>query len=207
METSEKKKYKTRDVLLVASYFTKCEGYHPVADGRNSTRERVLSYLRNNIEEDLSEYQPRAEAAVQWVKNEKSSDWVDNIRSYMTKREVEENAVGILSSVFAGYDNYLKKQESRKELLKSEYQGKPKENITIDVKSTRHISSGKSKYNEDKEFHIHQIIDKSNNVYIWFSDRDYTDDLANAKLLGAMVKSHNERDGVKQTIIQVNDIQ
>ena len=115
META--KKYKTRDVLLVASYFTKNEGYHPVSAGSESTKERVLSYLNNNSSvEDLLEYQPRAEAAIQWVKGEKSSDWVDNIRSYMTKREVQENAIGILSSVFSGYDNFLRKQDAKKHL-------------------------------------------------------------------------------------------
>lgn len=201
------KKYKTRDILLVASYFTKNEGYHPVSAGKDSTKEQVLTYLNtHNTVEDLSEYQSRAEGAVQWVKSEKSSDWIDNIRSFMTKKEVGEDAVGILSSAFSGYDNFLKKQDFKKDLLKSEYRGKPKDKIIIEVRSTKHISSGKSKYNENKEFHIFQIIDNLNNVYIWFADRDYSEDLKKSKRIGAIVKSHNEREGIKQTIVQVSDI-
>lgn len=203
-----KRKYLTRDVLLVASYITKIDGYHPVSSGKDSTKEKVLLYLNNNMSlENLSEYQPRAEAMVQWVKGEKSSDWVDNIRSSMSKKEVDESAIGLLSSAFSGYDHYLRKKESQEDLKKSEYQGKPKEKIVIDVKYTKHITSGKSKFDENKEFHIFQIVDKNNNVYIWFADKDYTEDLKKSKKIGAVVKSYNERDGVKQTIVFVNNIQ
>ena len=209
MEVVEnKKKYKTRDVLLVASYFTKQEGYKPVASGKDSTKEQVLLYLNNhNSVEELSDYQERAEQAVQWVKNEKSSDWVDNLRSSLTKKEIDDSAVGLVSSLFSGYDHHKKKMEDRKELQKSEYVGKPKDSITINVKSSRHITSGKSKFNDNKDFHIIQIIDQDGNVYIWFADQDYSKDLATSKTVRAMVKSHNERDGIKQTIIQVTQIE
>lgn len=208
VETGVKKKYRTRDVLLVASYLTKTEGYHPVSSGKDSTKEKVLLYLNNHISvEDLLEYQPRAEGMIQWVKGEKSSDWVDNIRSSLSKKEVDDSAIGLLSSAFSGYDHFMKKQGAIDDLKKSEYQGKPKDRIVIDVKYTKHITSGKSKFDENKEFHIFQIVDISNNVYIWFADKDYTEDLKKSKKIGAVVKSHNERDGIKQTIIFVNNIQ
>ena len=208
MEVEGRKKYKTRDVLLVASYFTKQEGYKPVSSGKDSTKERVLLYLNNNNStEDLLEYQPRAEQAVQWLKTEKSSDWIDNIRSSLMKKDIDESAIGLVSSLFSGYDHHLKKQEDRKQLQKSEYVGNPKDSITIDVKSSRHITSGKSKFNDNKDFHIIQIIDQSGNVFIWFADQDYSKDLSNCKTVRAIVKSHNERDGVKQTVIQVTQIE
>ena len=209
MEISEnKKKYKTRDVLLVASYYTKHEGYKPVSSGKDSTKERVLLYLNNHSSvDDLTEYQERAEQAVQWVKNEKSTDWIDNLRSSLMKKEIDDSAVGLVASVFSGYDHHVKKLEDRKQLLNSNFVGQPKDNITIDVKSSRHITSGKSKFNDNKDFHILQIIDQSGNVYIWFADQDYSDDLAKSKTVRAIVKSHNERDGVKQTVVQVTQIE
>ena len=104
------KKFRTRDVLLVAAYFTKEEGYHPVSAGGTSTKERVLDYLNSHPEVDeLDSYQARAEQAVQWIKNEKSSDWIDNIRSSLMKKEVEEKSIGLVSSMFSGYDAYIKR--------------------------------------------------------------------------------------------------
>lgn len=203
----EMKKYKIRDVLIVASYFTQLEGYHPVSAGGVSTKEKVLEYLNTHDDvEDLSEYQPRAEAAVQWIKNEKSSDWIDNIRSYLTKREVEEKAVGLVASMFSGYDSYLKRMDAKRQLQKSEFQGQPKQSISFPMKSFKILTKGKSKFNENKEFHLTQIIDQKGNVYIWFADEDFSKDLEACQIIHAVVKSHNERDGVKQTIIDVQEI-
>lgn len=205
METM--KKYKTRDVLLVASYFTNQEGYHPVSAGGESTKEKVIEYLNSHDSyEDLSEYQSRAEQAIQWLKGEKETEWIGNIRSSLMKKEVEENVVGLVSSLFSGYDSFLKKDRFKQELRKSEYQGKPKEKISIQMKSFKHITSGKSKFNDKREFHLIQIIDQSGNVYIWFADKDYSCDLEHCQIIHGVVKSHNERDGVKQTIIDVHEI-
>lgn len=203
----EMKKYPTRDVLLVSSYFTKEEGYHAVSQGGISTKERVLEYLNSHSDVDaLLEYQQRAEQAVQWIKNEKPSDWIDNIKSYLTKREIEEKAVGLVASMFSGYDSYLRRMDARKQLQKSEFQGKPKQPISFQMKSFKHITKGKSKFDDNKEFHLTQIIDQKGNVYIWFADEDYSKDLEACQIIHAVVKSHNERDGVKQTIIDVHEI-
>lgn len=205
METM--KKYKTRDVLLVASYFTKQEGYHPVSAGGESTKEKVIDYLNaHDSYEDLSEYQSRAEQAIQWLKGEKETEWIGNIRASLMKKEVEENVVGLVSSLFSGYDSFLKKDQFKQELRKSEYQGKPKEKISFEMKTFKHITSGKSKFNEKRDFHLIQIIDQKGNVYIWFADKDYSCDLERCQVIHGVVKSHNERDGVKQTIIDVHEI-
>lgn len=206
-DTMEMKKYKIRDILLVASYFTKEEGYHPVSAGGTSTKERVLDYLNTHQDtEGLQEYQSRAEQAVQWIKNEKSTDWIDNIRSYLTKKEVEEKAVGLVSSMFSGYDSYLRRIDEKKKLQKSEFQGQPKQSISFDMKSFKVLTKGKSKFNENKDFYLIQILDQDGNVYIWFADEDYSKDLEVCQIIHAKVKSHNERDGVKQTIIDVQEI-
>ena len=205
METM--KKFKTRDVLLVASYFTKEEGYNPVSAGGISTKEKVITYLNSHqTADDLVEYQSRAEQAVQWIKNEKSSDWIDNIRTTLTKREVEEKAVGLVSSLFSGYDSYLKRVDEKNKLKKSEFQGKPKQSISFDMKSFKILTKGKSKFNENKDFYLTQILDQDGNVYIWFADEDFSKDLEMCQTIHAVVKSHNERDGVKQTIIDVHEI-
>lgn len=201
------KKYKTRDILLVASYFTKQEGYHPVSSGVGSTKEKVTEYLNSHdTVDDLLEYQPRAEQAIQWLKGEKETEWIGNIRSCLQKKEVEENAVGLVSSLFSGYDSFLRRDQYKQELKKSEFQGKPKEKISFQMKTFKHITSGKSKFNENKDFHLIQIIDQDGNVFIWFADKDYSCDLENCQTIHGVVKSHNERDGVKQTIIDVHEI-
>lgn len=202
-----KKKFKTRDVLLAASYFTKEEGYHAVTCGKDSTKERVLSYLKIHLStDDLTVYQSRAEQAVQWIKNERSSDWVENIKSALSKKEVEEKAVGLISSLFSGYDSYLKRMNERNNLKKSAYQGQPKEQIVFNFKSFKILTKGKSKFNDNKDFYLTQIIDQSDNVYICFADRDFSEDLSRGKIIKAIVKSHNEREGVKQTVIDIKEI-
>lgn len=205
METM--KKYSTRNVLLVSSYFTKEEGYHPVASGGVSTKERVITYLNSHQTfDELLEYQSRAEQAVQWLKNEKPSDWTDSIKSTLTKREVEEKFVGLVSSLFSGYDSYLRRIDEKKKLQESEFQGKPKQSISFDMKSFKILTKGKSKFNENKDFYLTQIIDQDGNVYIWFADNDFTKDLEVCQTIYAKVKSHNEREGIKQTVIDVQEI-
>lgn len=201
------KKYMTRDVLIVSSYITQSEGYRPVSAGGVSTKEKVLEYLNTHPNvEGLLEYQPRAEEAIQWVKNEKPSDWIDNLKSYLTKKEIEEKAVGLIASLFSGYDSYLKRQNVKREMQKSEFQGKPKQPISFPMKTFKILTKGKSKFDENKDFYLTQIIDQSGNVYIWYADTDYSKDLEMCQTIHAMVKAHNEREGVKQTIIDVQEI-
>lgn len=201
------KKYKTRDILLAASYFTKLEGYHPVSSGLESTKEKVTTYLNtHDSTDDLLEYQPRAEQAVQWIKGEKDTEWITNIKNCLMKKEVEENAVGLVSSLFSGYDSFLRRDSYKQELRKSEHQGKPKEKISFNLKSFKHITSGKSKFDDKRDFHLIQLIDQNSNVYIWFADKDYSKDLETCQVIHGIVKSHNEHDGVKQTVIEVHEI-
>lgn len=206
MENEVKKKmYNTKDILLVAAYFTKLEGYHPVSSGHDSTKEKVIKYLSShNSLDDLSEYTERSNKALNWLSGEKSSDWVDNLNSFICKKEVDDGAIGILSSLFSGYDHYQKKVEFKNSLRKSEYQGKPKDNIAIQMKNFKHITQGKTKFN--KEYHLIQILDQLGNVYIWFADKDYSNDLEKCQTVYAVVKAHNERDGIKQTIIDVQEL-
>jgi hypothetical protein len=202
------KKYRLRDVLVVAAYFTKHEGYKPVSAGGTSTKERVLEYLNTHTDaSDLSaEYQPRAEKAIQWIQNEKDSDWIKSLKDSLSKKEVEERVVGLVSSIYAGYDKFLQRDAEKRQLQHSEFQGRPKQNIEIQMKTFRILATGKNKYDTTKDYYLTQIIDQDGNVYIWFADKDFTHDLERCQTIYAVVKAHNEREGVKQTIIDVHEI-
>ena len=203
------KKYKTRDVLLVASYLTKQEGYQPVSAGDNSTKEKVTQYLdtHTSVEDLVSCYQNRAEQAIKWLKEEKTSEWIENVKSCLSKKEVEDRMVGVVASMFSGFDSSMKRNAAKEELKKSEYQGKPKQSISFQMKSFKHLTKLKSKFDEKKFVHLMQIIDFNGNVYIWFADSDYSKDLETCRTIHAIVKRHNEREGVKQTVIDVREIE
>lgn len=204
METT--KTYPLKDVLLVASYFTKNEGYHSVASGGDSTKSKVLAYLKENPDtSNLAEYQERAQEAIKWLKEEKDSEWINNIRDALKRKRVEERHVGLLASMFSGYDSYLKKEENKKEFMRSQPQGEVKAPITFNLHSFKLVTSGKSKYN-DRDFFLFRLLDFHGNVYVWFADSDYTEQLETCKSINSIVKSHNVHDGVNQTNIDVKEI-
>lgn len=200
------KKYKTRDILLVSSYLTELEGYHSVSEGDKSTKALVISYLETHPSlPDLSSYQTRAEKAIQWIKEEPSSDWIDSIRNTLKKVEIEDKYVGIVASLFKGYDTFLIRNKEKEQLLKSEYQGSKGETITFTIKSCRFVTKGVSSFN-NKPFYLYQFIDTKDNVYNWFSESEHKDEFDSGMDVGAKVLSHKERDRVKITNIKILEV-
>ena len=194
--------YKTKDILIAAAYFTALEGYHPVSEKESSTKSKVQAYLDSNSVESLVEYQSRAEKAIAWLKGAPSSDWINSIKTAVTKKEVEPFMIGVISSLFSGYDSSLHKNDD----TKSTFQGTPQEALEIPVSTIRLLMKGPSKFNKEKNFYLYKIVDTNGNVYIWYSDKDCTEPIKTCKLVRAIVKAHKEREGVQQTIIDVKEL-
>ena len=76
----------------------------------------------------------------------------------------------------------------------SNYVGNVGDRIDLDLKEMTLITSWESDWGW---VYLYKMIDVNGNVYVWKSSRK-----VNTFLKGkAIVKAHNERDGIKQTVV------
>lgn len=200
--------YYVKDILLVSAHLTKTEGYHPVSSGEESTRDKVLLYLLNNKDADnlMDAYKERVANAIQWIKDDKPSQWKDNMLETLKKKTVDEKSVGLLASLFSGYDSYLRREEVKKSLQKSQHQGELKKPFSFDLKSYKLITQGKSKFKEGADYFLFQLLDYKNNVFIYYADKDISSDLSRCHSVKGIVRQHTIHDNINQTVIEIKEL-
>ena len=81
--------------------------------------------------------------------------------------------------------------------VRSEYVGEVGQRITLKAATVVLLSSWDGYYGTT--CWLYKFVDESGNVYIWFASRPCT--ASDGAIIKATVKDHNERDGVKQTIV------
>ena len=90
-----------------------------------------------------------------------------------------------------------RKNKEREQMgAQSEYVGTVGERYTFPVKEIKLLTSF---FNDYGEVFLYRFIDTDDNVLMWFASSKLKDD--NATAIKATIKAHNERDGVKQTIL------
>lgn len=78
----------------------------------------------------------------------------------------------------------------------SKHVGEVGQRITIKMASAKLLSSWDNAYGTT---YLYKFVDESGNVYIWYASRCV--DLDEQPTIKATIKDHNERDGVKQTVL------
>lgn len=113
--------------------------------------------------------------------------------------------VGRLAYIPMAYDKYTKKQadklaratKTQAQALTSDYVGTVGERFNINVKEIELVTSWPSDYGGYT--YLYKFLDNAGNVFVWFASSSIN--ISNVSVIKATVKNHNERDGIKQTIV------
>lgn len=114
------------------------------------------------------------------------------------------NHVGILAYMPLAYERYVErkaKEEKRAadhaaSAAASEYVGEIKERITFQTATAKLLTSWDNDYGTT---YLYQFTDGHGNVFIWKASKRIQ--IRDGMTLKGTVKDHNERDGIKQTIL------
>ena len=107
---------------------------------------------------------------------------------------------GLLAYMPLAYERYMERMERKAQQeaagARSEYVGSVGQRITLKAATVVLLSSWDGYYGTTW---LYKFVDESGNVYIWFASRPCTAE--DGAIIKATVKDHNERDGVKQTVV------
>ncbi|MBO6266973.1 MAG: hypothetical protein J6M06_01940, partial [Synergistaceae bacterium] len=78
----------------------------------------------------------------------------------------------------------------------SEHVGSVGQRITVSAATAKLLTSWEGTYGTT---YLYKFTDESGNVFIWYASRPIN--VADGMTLKGTVKDHNERDGVKQTVL------
>lgn len=129
-----------------------------------------------------------------------ASDYLYNIRTISKREVVSGRQLGYAASIVSGYQRHLGKLIQKKrfadQALISKYVGEVGDrsvfNLLIEKVITSESDFGTS--------FIHLMSDKDGNRFVWFSSSHKLEENTDVVLKGT-VKKHDERNGVKQTIL------
>lgn len=198
--------FRVKEILAIASESISERGYIPTSE-QGSTK----SYILDRVGTDYpisAENLKKAEEVIQWVlDSDDTSDFMCNAKTLCREKYCESKDVGRLAYLPAGFDKFTRKREweaqrnaEREQMGKaSDFVGKEKERLTISIESCQLLTSGESYYGY---WYLYQFLDTDGNVFVWFASNPL-DDLENRKILAikGTVKKHDERNGVKQTVL------
>lgn len=167
---------------------------------RNNTRDAVTERL-------LSGKQPSAEGLKQ---AEVICDWLTSLdQSQSAAGDLERICISLVRSGYAdldsighlsymplAYNRYWDQRLNQEAGTRSKHVGKEGEQIIIKVKSTLLLATLTGYHGMDW---LYRIVDESGNVYTWFAAHNY--DIESGSTIRARVKRHEEKDGVKRTVI------
>lgn len=208
--------YPVDEILAHACDTVKKLGYRK-SEERQSTKELVLELVRKNAEPS-AEGKAKAKRIADWLLSLEGRDDYQmsgcehDALSLVHAEYAKASHFGYLAYMPVAYERYLEweeRQAARKaeaEAAKSsEYVGTIGERITIQAASLRVITSWETQFGTT---FLYKITDAANNVFIWKASgllwdskgRRCYDDAKNVKLR-VTIKDHNERDGVKQTVV------
>ena len=198
------------DVLLVIAHacdVIKAFGYHK-SDERDSTKDQVIDRVLGGKAPSLEAW-TRAEVIIAWllgleeVQGYAISDLEQNCVNMVRGGYVRVKHFGRLAYMPVAYEKFLERM-AREEVrraaaeieTKSEHVGQVGERITIKAATAKLVTSWE---NEFGTTYLYKFTDERGNVFIWYASRGIA--VEDGMTLKGTVKNHNERDGVKQTVI------
>lgn len=196
------KMFSIRDILAASVESIEKYGYIK-ADYPNSTKLNVLEMLHKQTE--TSEKSKKdAENIINWLKNLDASVGIErDCKSLICGEYARIKHIGKLAYMPIGYRKALEQkqkeieQSARKEAEKvSNYVGTIGEKVTFTAEKAALLTSYPTEYGYT---YIYKFI-SNGNVFVWFSSRS-VEGIQDGCTIKGTVKSHSEREGVKQTIL------
>lgn len=140
------------------------------------------------------------EIAVEMVKRFPDEPYYNNLKVIVENEYIPLNKLGLLVSIPKAIDRYEKEkkmQEEKEKLAKSSnYLGSVGEKISVNFVSGREAACCETQFGL---LHIYEFKDANGNTVVWKSGS--SKDIPESGVVTGTVKSHEEYDGIKQTVI------
>lgn len=209
--------YDTIEILALAIRAYKKQGY--IRSGEpNSNKSEISKLLATHpTEEELALATSMANAIEGMDDSDAINFLLRDTRTLIRSKYCKGNHFGYLAYAPVAFEKYERELDRRYEreaeqdnMKASEYIGEVGKRMTIEVSGMKLVTSWEGRYGRTC---LYRFIDKQGNVLIWFAsdlfgkwvedDRGLLHfvEIESVDKIKATVKDHNERDGVKQTII------
>jgi len=210
--------YSVKDIIALACDSIKSKGYIK-SDSNNATKDQVIRCIKENAKPSKDGI-AKAEAIINWLEHlldeEPNTIGVERDCIPLVKSGYAKiKHIGRLAYMPIAYDRYIERKEreakrnAEAEAARnsSEYVGEIGKRMEFDIAEMRLLSSWDTQFGTT---YLYKFTTTDGNVLIWFASStfgDWTKDgrrwiaFESVSKIKATVKDHNERDGVKQTII------
>lgn len=165
----------------------------------------ITNYVRSEIDEidlkiDSAIAREYVEVAVKMVSRFPDDTYYNNLKVIVSNEYIPLNKLGLLVSIPKAIDRYEeeKKRQEEKERLATEsnYIGEVGEKISVNFISGREVACCETQFGL---LHIYEFKDANGNTVVWKSSS--SKDIPESGTVTGTVKSHEEYDGIKQTVI------
>lgn len=173
--------------------------------GYDSDFLNISNSVRNEIDEiavktTTAIAKEDVEVAVEMVKRFPDEPYYNNLKVIVENEYIPLNKLGLLVSIPKAIDRYedeKKKQEEKERLAaESDYLGSVGEKISVNFVSGREVACCETQFGL---LHIYEFKDANGNTVVWKSSS--SKDIPEIGVVAGTVKSHEEYNGIKQTVI------
>ena len=173
--------------------------------GYDSDFLNISNSVRNEIDEiavktTTAIAKEDVEVAVEMVKRFPDEPYYNNLKVIVSNEYIPLNKLGLLVSIPKAIDRYedeKKKQEEKERLAaESDYLGSVGEKISVNFVSGREVACCETQFGL---LHIYEFKDSKGNTVVWKSSS--SKDIPESGVVAGTVKSHEEYNGIKQTVI------
>lgn len=198
--------------LAYALEVYKKQGYVRTSD-TNSNKVNIDRLICISEEKPKKEFVSKAKEIISEIKGFDSvtayNNGFDNIWSIVQNEFVKLSMTGYISYIPVSYERYInrknKKQKQIESESNSEYIGVIGKRQLFNIKETKILTSWRTEFGTT---YLYKMKDENSNTII-VKTSSYLDvqvgndfELFNSGVIKATVKTHEERDGIKQTVIQ-----
>ena len=197
--------YDTVEMIALANTIIKEQGY--VKSDYPGSNRAVMQSKANGwrvTEAERLEAEEMAKVILNMTDEETAFSVLGNVKTLLEAGYCRSGHFGFIAYAPLAVKDYLKKMEAKRqreakaetERKSSEYVGEIGKRIEFGVTEARLLSSWETDWGMT---HLYKFTDLDGNVFVWFAS-SIIDEEDVHKVRGT-VKDHNERDGIKQTVL------
>ena len=207
--------YSTVEILALAISTIKRQGY--VKSGEPNSNKGVIAEACKGYrptESELDAAKKLAQAIAEIDEDDAFTANLNNVQSLIKSEYCKRSHFGYIAYAPVAYEKYLEEMKRRAEReaarnaerSASEYVGQVGKRIDLDIADMKLVTSWETQWGMTW---LYKFTDTDGNVLVWFASKPLErvnengvyEDVTEVSHIRATVKEHNERDGVKQTII------
>lgn len=142
-----------------------------------------------------------ADDIIAWLcslSSDSASDYMQNCISIAKEGYCSMKYVGFLAYIPVAYQKELAKKAVSAPSDASDYVGNIGDKVSVKMVQAALVTSFENDYGRT---FLYKFIDSNGNVYVWFASRSVDIPAGKNVSVKGTVKSHSERDGVRQTVL------